>query len=221
MDLAINLIEIISFLNTILALVISIIYRDKKYLFPIQLYLASCIIVETVDLSYAFFAKNQSRTLLSAIQNIQTILEIFLIYCFLYNRLHRKVFQNSIIIFFSIYLTTCFTLWIFKKNSFFIFAPDLLGIEGILITIPCLFYIYEILTSDLIINLKSDSNFIATCGILFYFSISIPIFFCWYILYYISPGSDKILIILNLICSSILILSFMKAYLCPIPDQQQ
>ena len=75
----------------------------------------------------------------------------------------------------------------------------LYGFESLLIIIPCLFYIYELLKSNLLISLKSDANFISTCGLLFYFSISIPTYFSWYTLYYLSPGFDKILTILIIV----------------------
>jgi len=221
MALAINLVEILSLVATFAALSISIVYRDKKNLLPIQFYIVICIIVTLIDLSYSFFINRQLLPLLFAIQNVQTLLEISLIYYFLYTKLKGKRFRNSLKIFISVYFIFCFFIWVYKKNSFFEFAPNLLGIEGLLIIIPCFFLIYEILTGDLRIDLKSNSNFIVACGILFYFSISIPIFFCWGSLYYLSPGSDKILTITNQLCFTILIISFMKAYLCPIPDQQQ
>jgi hypothetical protein len=221
MPLSIKLVEITSLIFTCIALFISIVRRENKCLFPIQLYIITCIIVPIVDLFYSLFTNNQSLSFLFAIYNIETLLEISLIYYFLHSRLKRQGFRNSIKIFIVVYIIFCFTFWIKKENSFFAFAPDLLGLEGLLITIPCLFYIYEILSNDLNIDLRSNSNFIVACGLLFYFSISIPIFFCWYILYYLSPGSDKILTITNQIFFTILIVSFMKAYLCPVPDQQQ
>jgi hypothetical protein len=220
MDIVINLLEIISIIIIILALHISIINRKKKYLKFIQLYIATCLAIALVDFSYSNLLKNQIRTTLYAILNITSILEISLIFSFLYYRLQRKNFRSLTIILFFIYIIICAAFWIKIKNSFFSFAPDLIGIESSLIIIPCLFYIYEILNTNLNLNLRDNPNFIATCGILFYFSISIPIFFCWYTLYYLHPGMHKLLIIMNLVCSSILIISFMKAYLCPIPDPQ-
>src|SRR5260221_8641534 len=92
MTLPIKIIEIISLIATVFALFISIIWREKKFLLPIQFYIIICIIVEIVDLAFAFFVTNYSHPLLSAIQNIQTILEISLIYYFIYKRLQRKGF---------------------------------------------------------------------------------------------------------------------------------
>ncbi|HEY1871058.1 MAG TPA: hypothetical protein VGG71_08370, partial [Chitinophagaceae bacterium] len=119
------------------------------------------------------------------------------------------------------YISLCAFLWIIKKNYFFSFTPDLFGIENILVLIPCLLNIIEILKSDLKTDLKYDPNFIVTCGLLFYFSISIPTFFSWGALYYLVPGFEKILIMTNTTCSILLIVSFMKAYLCLIPDLKQ
>jgi hypothetical protein len=221
MPLSVKLVEITSLILTCIALFISIVRRENKYLFPIQLYIIICIIVPIVDLSYSLFANILSLSSLFALHNIQTLLEISLIYYFLHSRLRSQSFRNSIKIFIVVYIAFCLTFWIKKENSFFAFAPDLIGLEGLLISVPCLFYIYEILSNDMNTDLRSNSNFIVACGLLFYFSISIPIFFCWYVLYYLSPGSDKILTITNQIFFTILIVSFMKAYLCPVPDQQQ
>jgi hypothetical protein len=217
----IKFIETTSLIFTLAALFISIIYRNRRHILPIQLYIISCVITIIIDLTWSIFAKNYSQHLLCAIQNIQTVFEIILIYYFFYARLQRKAFRHTLIIFILIFLIFCCIFWVKKEHSFFSFAPALLGVEGLLITIASLLYLYEILINDLVVDLKSNSNFIIACGILFYFSITVPIFFSWYTLYYLSPGSDITLTIINQICFTILIISFMKAYLCPIPNQQQ
>ena len=109
--------------------------------------------------------------------------------------------------------------WILNHRIFFSFTPDLLGVEGILITTCCIYYIFEILKFDMNVDLKSDANFIATCGILFYFSLSIPTYFSLYNLHYLAPAFEKITILANSIFYTILFISFMKAYICPIPKQ--
>ncbi len=221
MTLAVKVVATTSLIFTFAALFISIVRRDKKYLLPIQLYIIICVIVATIDLVFTIFVNDYSHHLLSAIQNVETILELILIHYFFYTRLQRKGFRNTLIIFTLTFLIICGVFWLKIEKSFFSFAPAILGVEGLFITTASLFYLYEILNNDLVIDLKSNSNFIIACGILFYFGITIPIFFAWYSLYYLSPGSDQILTITNQICFTILIISFMKAYLCPVPNQQQ
>jgi hypothetical protein len=221
MDFAYKITVFISFLALITAFALSIVNREKKDLFQIKLYILISIVVTIIDIFCLLAENNISRKIEPAALNIASLFEISLIYNFLFIRIKGSNFRVSIIIFFIIYLSTCTLIWTINKSSIFSFIPVLFGIEGLLITIPCLFYIYEILKSDLHIDIKSDSNFVVTCGILFYFSVSTPIFFSWYTLYYLSPGFNQILIMSNIICYIILIISFMKAYLCPIPDQPQ
>jgi hypothetical protein len=221
MELAYKIAAFLSFVTLVIAFILSLIHREKKDLFQIKLYIAISIVVSLIDIFCFLFENNLSQKIEPAALNFTSLFEISLIYNFLYARIKGTNFRISIIIFFIIYLLTCTLIWTIHKSWIFSFIPDLFGIEGLLITIPCLFYIYEILKSDLHTDIRSDSNFIVTCGILFYFSVSTPIFFSWYILYYLSPGFSKILITSNSVFYIILIISFMKAYLCPIPDQQQ
>ena len=199
----------------------SVIYRKRKDLFQIKLYILLTIVIATIDISFYLLKYDTEPVIEQVIKNIASILEISLIYNFLFVRIKSKKFRMSMVIFFIIFILTCTVIWVITKVGFYSFIPHILGIEGLFITIPCLFYIYEILKSDIQLNLNSDSNFIVTCGLLFYFSVSTPNYFSWYTLYYLSPGFIKILIISNIFCFIILNISFMKAYLCPAPVQQQ
>ena len=221
MDLALKLVEIICTIFITIAFFISIVHRSKKYLFPIQLYIFSCLILNIIDLAFGFYGKNQYRFVMYAIYNIQTIFEIFLILYFFYVRLKRKGFRNALISFISFFLLICFVLWIKKESAFFLYIPALLGIEAFLITSASLLYLYEILNNDYLEDLKSNPNFIITCGILFNFGITVPIYFCWDTLFNLAPGSYRILSIISQICFNILIISIVKAYLCPIPNHQR
>jgi hypothetical protein len=216
-----QLFAFLSLLTSIIAFVLSVINSKRKDLFQIKLYIILTTAVAAVDIFFYFLKYDTPPKIEQAIINIASIFEISLIYNFLFVRIKRRIFRVWIVIFFMVYLSICAFIWTMLKTTFYSFAPDIFGIEGLLITIPCLFYIYEILKSDLHINLNLDSNFIVTCGLLFYFSVSIPNCFSWYILFYLSPGFDKIIITSNILCFIILNISFMKAYLCPAPVQQQ
>jgi len=221
MDSANKIADLLSFLTTIVALIIILTRKKRKDLIQIKLYIILVFIVNVIDIILFLYKNEFSNKIESAIVNIDSILEMSLLYSLLYNRITGMKFRIAMIIFYSIYLLICAFLWTSDKIMFVSFTPFLFGIEDLLITIPCLFYIHEILNSDLTIDLKSDSSFIATCGILFYFSISTPCCFSWYTLYYLSPGFEKILMFSNLICFTLLIISFMKAYLCPLPETQR
>ncbi len=83
----------------------------------------------------------------------------------------------------------CSSYWIIIDKEFiFLFDPMLFGIEGILLLIPCLFYIFELLKSNLVIDLKSNPNFISTCGCYFTL-VSQSQFGSAGIIYITSPGA--------------------------------
>jgi hypothetical protein len=221
MEIANQIINWLSLVAIIIAFAISILRQNRKKLFPIKLYIIVSIVANTIlnifdTLPFKISYKNIEQVSF----NIYSLLEISLIYYFLYIRIKGKGFRITMLITFLIFISICIMGWALNSILFFSFAPDLSGVEGLLITIACLFYIYEILKSELEIDLKSNANFIVTCGILFYFSMSIPTYFSWYNLHYMAPGFQKIIIFTNSIFYTILFISFMKAFICPIPNQK-
>ena len=223
MDLAIDITQWLLFLSIIAAFLISSVFRRNKELRPIQLYIILLLAVNSVVMIFFLMDnKNENyKNLSSLIINLFSIFEILVLYYFLYFKLKNAWFRFFTLLFLPIYISLCFALWIMNKKAIFSFLPDLFGIESLLIVIPCLFHIYEILKTEFNINLKSNPNFIVTCGILFFFSVSVPIYFSWYNLYYLAPGFDKTLNISIIFLSSILNISFMKAYLCNNPKLKQ
>ncbi len=211
----------ICLLTVIVSCFVSIIYQHRKNLIAIQLYIIVSIFANLVfNICDMFPLDSFCKKIEQVVFNIYTLFEILLIYFFLYYRLTRKGLKKTMLIFLGIYISICCISWIYY-DLFFSFAPDLSGIEGLLITAACAFYLYEIFKSDLHNDLKSDANFIATCGILFYFSVSIPAYFNWYNLHYTTPEFEKIVIFGNSLFYILLFISFMKAYICPIPNQKQ
>jgi hypothetical protein len=204
------------------ALLFSVTRKSPKHLFPIQLYILTSFIFNTLAKISDVLPSNSFNSSFGEIAlNINSIFEILFINIFLYTRIKSTYLKLSILFFFFIYISTCCLSWIFKKNSFFTFTPDLFGFESLLITLACFFYISEILKRDSDLNLKTDTDFIITCGILFYFSISIPSFFSWYNLIAMAPEVQSLLLLSNSIFYAILFISFMKAYLCIIQEKKQ
>jgi hypothetical protein len=221
MEIANQIVNWLSLVTIIITFVISLLYQDRKNLLPIQLYIIVSLVVNlTLNIFDILPLKSTYKNIEQVSFNIYSLLEISLIYYFLFIRIKGKGFHITMLIAFLIFISICIVGWSLSNKLFFSFAPDLSGIEGLLITVACLFYIYEILKSDLHVDLKSDANFIVTCGILFYFSVSIPTYFSWFNLHYMAPGFQKIIILTNSIFYTILFISFMKAYLCPIPGRK-
>jgi hypothetical protein len=204
------------------ALITSIVFRNRTDLSSIQVYIIVSFIFNLIakvsDFHSNIFAYNYIS---EVVLNIFSLLEISILYYFLFTRIKTQKFRIIVILFLFTYYSTCIIFWSIKKNSFYTFSPDLFGIECLLLVIPCFFYIYEILNSDLSINLNSNPNFIITCGILFYFSISAPSFFSWHNLSLIAPNILRTLVLSNSIFYAILFFSFMKAYICTIPNLKQ
>ncbi len=204
------------------ALITSIVYRNRSDLLSIQVYIIASFIFNLIAKVFDFHSKNTAYNHISeVVLNVFSLLEISLLYYFLFTRIKSQKFRITIILFLLAYYSTCIIFWSIKKNSFYAFSPDLFGIECLLLVISCLFYLYEILNSDLSINLNSDPNFIITCGILFYFSVSAPSFFSWYNLRLMAPNILRMLILSNSIFYAILFFSIMKAYICTIPNMKQ
>jgi hypothetical protein len=220
MDTAIHISNWLSLTIIIIAFFITLQNSYKRNLISIKIYIILSIVANLImNVFDSFFPQAHARNFEQAAFNICCLLEISLIYYFLFTKIKSKKFRAIGSISFLLYISTCVLYWLMNNKIFYSFTPDLLGVEGLLITGYCLFYIYEILRSDTSSDLKTDANFIVTCGILFYFSLSVPTYFSWYNLHYLAPGFEKITILANSIFYSILFVSFIKAYLCPIPNR--
>ena len=221
MELVNQIINWLSLVVIILTFVITILYRKRTNLAPIKAYIFVSIIANLLVNSFdSFLSKSYFEKIEQVTFNIYSLLEISLIFYFLFFRIKGKLARKIILIFFFLYIGVCILIWLSHHEIFFSFMPAFAGAEGIIITVCCLIYMYEILKSELDIDLMRDSNFIATCGILFYFSLSIPTYFSWFNLRYLAPDFHQIAILANSVFYTILFISFMKAYLCPIPNQQ-
>lgn len=221
METAIQITNWLSLTVIVIAFFFTLQYSDRKNLMPIKIYIILSIVANlTMNVFDSFFPQSHFRNFEQAVFNICCLLEVSLIYYFLFIRTKGKWFRTIGSISFFLYISICILCWLLNHRLFYSFTPDLLGVEGLLITSYCLFYIYEILRSDINTDLMADANFIVTCGILFYFSLSVPTYFSWYNLHYLAPGFEKIAILANSIFYIILFISFMKAYLCPITNQK-
>jgi len=222
MDIILKIADWTSFFAIIIAFVISIVCWKKDFLYPIQLYIAISFVVNSVLKTIEIFPGNEfALKIASVVVNIYSIVEILIICYFLYLRLTRNVFRITVRFLVVLYWCICLLMWTIYPKSFFVNALPLYGIENLFILTSCIFCMYEILKSDILINLKSDSNFIVICGILFYFSITAPFFIGYFFLIRIAPELDKLLNLLNSIAYTLLFISFMKAYLCQYQEQKQ
>ena len=205
----------------IVALIVSLVHKNRTHLFPIKLYIIVSLCVNIIIKISDLLPGNQFLAIINhIILNIYSILEIGLLYYFVYGILNGKHFRITLIVFFGLYLFLYASIWIYTQKPFFLTEGPPFAFENLLVTVPCLFVIYEYMNSDLIIDFKSDANFIIICGMLFYFSITTPFYFGYSILENLTPNFFKIFSILNFAFYSLLFISFTKAYLCPLPEQK-
>ncbi len=218
MDLTIKIVEWIFFLTVLASFVVSVRRPGNRDLRPIQVYIFLSLFINTTlkILDLLSIKKVNSE---SALINIFSILEISILYYYFFQRISRITFRKSLKFLFGVYFITCIVFWIIKQKGVFFYSPILFGFEGILVTTACFFYIIEIIKSDTYINLKADKHFIVSCGILFYFGITVPSYLVLYNLYYLDPIFFKLTIVSNYIFYIFLFITIMKAYLC-IPTER-
>jgi hypothetical protein len=222
MDLAVNIADWLAIISIIIAFIISLMHRNKKVLLPLQLYISISLLVN-LFLEITEFLPNYdpSGRIASSVSNIYSLIEISLLFYFIHRNLKRKKFRFILKVLLSFYFSICILIWTSKYHALFFIVPQLFGIENFLISICCLFYFYEVLNSELVLNFKSDAIFITICGLLFYFSIMTPLLFGYFIWFRVAPEFDQVVQIMNMIFYTILFISLMKAYLCPSPKQKQ
>jgi len=208
--------------TTVIALVVSIRYGNKKkFLFPIQLYIIFSLINGLLLTILEHLLENKNYNNIAKIEvNIYSIIEFSLIYYFLFRNIPKIKYKNILLFLYFFYILFFLLNWIIIPNGILSTLPTLYGLGNLFITIASLFYIYEILKSEVVVDFKADSNFLVVCGALFYFSTTIPIFFFTNVLNAMAPAFITLYNGINELLFSILFMSFIKAYLCPSPEQK-
>src|ERR1700712_3352372 len=144
MDLAADIADWLSLLAIIITFIISVNHREKRVLFPIQVYIVLSLIINIILKATFIFPIKDIRALLFFSMNVYSLLEITLLYYFLYYKIKNKGFRSFIILFFFVYLTTCIIMWTSIHRGIFTMIPSLYGFENLLIIFVCLFYMYEV-----------------------------------------------------------------------------
>jgi hypothetical protein len=220
-----NLIYNISnWINSVLiaiAFIIALLSKKKKELFIIQVYLTMTFLA-MIPLNICDFVSedNWLIKLRPPILNLSSLLEITLIYLFIYKNLTKSSFRTWMIIFYSIFISLCAIIWLGKRHAFMSVMPDLFGFENLFISIAAGFYFYETIKANFFIDIKTNPVFIILSGILFFFGASTPIAFSIYTLTVLMPATGLIFLSVNSFLGSIFFFAIIKAYLCNIPVQK-
>jgi hypothetical protein len=222
MHLVMNIADWIAILSMIIAFIFSIKYRSNKALLPIQLYIIISLGVNMfLEISESLCNYDSSGRISSAVYNIYSLVEISILLYFIHSNLKRKEFRLILKVLLLFYFSICILIWTSKYQALFFIVPHLFGIENFLISISSLFYFYEVMNSEFVVNFKTDAIFIVICGSLFYSSIMTPLQFSYFIWLYTAPELNQIIQIMNMTFYAIFFISLMKAYLCPSPNQKQ
>lgn len=211
------------FLTVILLFIILLIAfkRPKKTsLKLITIYVAVSLITNLIDgISDVIY---YNGFLYGVSFSVQIVLEIFLINLFLFLKFKRTSFRMVTVFCTLPFLFIGFRFWILQPQYSTGFYPIEWGTEGIFISIPSLLLIFEILKSDFKTDLNSNPDFIIAAGLLFYFSLSVPIFFYLSNVFFDNNIHYTYLYLENLVdfFYIVLLLVLIKAYLCPIEISQ-
>jgi predicted membrane protein len=221
-----NLLSKIGHYNLVIIIIasffISLFYgKKKKYLFPIQVYIALSIVFGILmDPILQYFKIDFNQRTSSAETNIFSVLELSLFYYFLYGIVWGNGFRILMVLFYTSFVSISLFSWMLTDNGFYTYSAKLYGLENLLIIVPSLFYLYEILSSDMEMDFNKNPSFIVVCGILFYFSITVPIFLVSNILLKNTPALAILYNAINEFLFSLFFISFIKAFLCPSAEQK-
>ncbi len=208
--------------TTLVSFVISWKYRAHKQLFLIRIYIAASLFVDILSSATELFFP-QSKIcgeIYNCVINFYSLLEISIIYLFIRKITIEKRMRKGMKILYLIYIFSCAILWIYFPQAVVLNIHHLYAFEGVLITAICLLYFFEFVNRDFQKDIFKNPRFIIICGILFYFSTTVPYYFTSTSLLQISPSFRIIYDCINYCFCTILFLTFIKAYLCPIPIQK-
>jgi hypothetical protein len=211
----------LTFCTILISLLFSIAYwkriKKMKYIRLLPFYIAFSFIV---DLPY-YFHKYLHLNALPG--NIFTIVEFLFFYHFYRNVMPEKKIKSILGILVAVFITflvimviflqnkypneTFFSIW--KTHAFF----EVIVIENILLVIPILLYYKSLFNPPFIRNLTNDPIFLIMTGVLFCFSISIPVFLFSRMLAHYDSEVYYYLYMINSIAYITMHIFFIKAYL--------
>jgi hypothetical protein len=205
--------ESIIVLLLLYALIIAFRHRGKN-LKLITIYVLVSTIFSSVDTIMFIFNSHDYR-LLSVMYNSYDIFEFLIINSFIFSRLRSASFRIINILCVLVYFSMCYID--FSHFYFTNHTPILSGIGYIFIAIPSLLLLFEILKSDLTTDLRLNPDFLIASGLLFYFSLSVPMSFFLGNAFFTNNILDisEYLVSINYIFYLVLLYTFIVAYSCP------
>jgi|SRR5450432_1304878 len=195
--------------------------KNKVILYPIFFYILVSLFNDIFLTIFEYLPQFKYSQIISTVEiNIFNIISFSLFINFFYRIMTSEKNKVIVIIIYFLYIIFCLGVYLILPKTFISFLPPLYAVGFLFIVVVSLIYILEILNSDLDSDFKSNPVFIAVCGILFYSSVTIPMFFFSHIIY---EAANNYYLIYNGLIGIFLILlffTFIKAFLCPLPEQK-
>lgn len=212
-----NLYNLYFDLTLLITMVVSLVHRGHKELQPIRVWLLYGVADELVDWVVKLSNPTAYHSYRAIHTNLETLISLTLLYVFFNSIIPRTFFRISMLVMYLSYLIACAIIW-FPLHHFKNFNGSLVGFNYFCIAIPCVFYFYDLLRSELETDLKKDPVFYVVCGIFCYYAVAVPFSITYKILYDATPGVMGFLIITSNIFDLVLKIFIIKAFLCPVQE---
>jgi hypothetical protein len=207
--------------TTLVSLVISWKHRKHKQLFLIQIYIIASLFIDVLSsITELLFPNNKLWLDMDCVAfNLFSILEMSVIFLFITKKIYKRKTRYILKILYSSYIILCVVTWMSFPVAIISNIPYLFGFEGIIISILCLSYFYDLMQSPLLEKIWRIPDFWVVSGLLLYFSTTCPFYWALDGLKY-TPIIDVTFTSINYCLYTILFIAFIKAFLCPIRIQK-
>jgi hypothetical protein len=202
-------------LVTFAACIIATLYRHKKDLNLIRLY----IYYSTVNIIISLiFSATRSRILYYELFNLENLISTCLIYFYFRRLMIRESLRKAVLVLYMVFAGLSVFLLFGPPDLFKTFIPPFYGTTNLFITIPCFFYFYEIFRSDLETNYKKDPSFYVVSAIFLSYGVTMPFYFGYNTIFSLSKAGNEILGDVNLFIWLCFYVILIVAFILPSPD---
>ena len=205
-------------LVSITACIVATLYRHKKHLNLVRLY----IYYSTVNLIVSLiFSATRSRTLYYELFNLEDLISTSFIYFYFRRLMIRESLRYTILVLYLVFAGLSIFLLFGPPALFKSFVPPFYGTTNLFITLPCFFYFYEIFRSDLETNYKKDPNFYIVSAIFLSYGVTMPFYFGYNTIFSLSKAGNEILGDVNLFIWLCFYIILIIAFILPSPENNK
>ena len=200
-------------------MVTGLIYRGSKQLHAIRIWLIFVCVEELLEWMMKFLKISDYHSYRAIDTNLFNLFAVSLLYIFFRSVITRRSFQITMLVLYVSYLVADMIVWL-PMHRFQMFTGPLVGFSYFCIAIPCVFYFYDLLRSELETDLKNDPVFYVVCGIFCYYAVAVPFSITYNILYDATPVVLVFLYLTSSIFDLVMKVFLIKAFLCTAQRQK-